>query len=132
MDPMTLRISIELPAGTVVDLGTGQAPAAEPGRTNPDRFDPIDAGPPAAAIVEALGDPAVPALAADTRAGLGAIGGPDGMQSTGRDGAVDAGGFPVELAAAMEAEGPRQPMGSADHARGTTAMSPVVSPESRN
>jgi hypothetical protein len=132
MDPMTLRISIELPAGTVVDVGTGTGSAAGPGQAIPDRAGPIDAGPPAAAIVAALGDPDVPAPAADARAGMGAFDGPDGMRSIGGDGAIDAGGFPVELAAAMEAEGPRQPMGRTGHTRATTALSPVVSPESRN
>jgi hypothetical protein len=130
MDPMTLRITIELPAGTVVDVGTGTASAAS--QTIPDRSGPIDAGPPAAAIVEALGDPDVPAPAADARAGLRAFDGSDGIRSIGGDGAIDAGGFPIELAAAMEAEGPRQPMSRTEQARGTTAMSPVVSPESRN
>jgi hypothetical protein len=123
MEAPTIRISIELPTGVGVDVSGGTTDDVAARRSTTGSTAPIDAGPPAAALVAALGDPEDPAplatpIEVETAA---ATGGP-----------IDAGGFPAQLAADMEAEGPRQPGAGRDGTRGTSAMSPMVGRESRN
>ena len=92
-------------------------------RSGTDSTAPIDAGPPAAALVAALGDPEDPApLATPIEADITAAAG----------GPIDAGAFPAQLAADMEAEGPRQPGARRDGPLGTSAMSPMIGRENRN
>lgn len=123
MDAPKIRISIELPTGTGVEVsgGTTDETAARGSVTGSTA--PIDAGPPAPALVAALGDPEVPAPLA------GPI---EGVTVAAASGPIDAGAFPAQLAADMEAEGPRQPGARRDGPRGTAAMSPSVGRESRN
>jgi hypothetical protein len=122
MEPQAIRITIELPQGAEVQTADGMTGDLARGAGVSATSRAIDAGAPPAALLEALGDPAtsttvVEATDATTR-GLS-------------DEAIDAGSFPTRLAAEMEAQGPRHPFGHPD--TGTaTAMSPVLSRESRN
>ena len=123
MDAPTIRISIELPTGVGVDVSGGTTDETAARRSGTGSSAPIDAGPPAQALVAALGDPEVPGpLAAPI----------EGVTATTASGPIDAGAFPAQLAADMEAEGPRQPGARRDGPRGTAAMSPMVGRESRN
>jgi hypothetical protein len=119
MDTQKIRISIELPTGTGVEVSGGTTDdLAVTGSTAP-----IDAGPPAPALVAALGDPDDPAPLAVSI---------EGVTAAATSGPIDAGAFPAELAADMEAEGPRQPGAGRDGTRGTSAMSPMIGRENRN
>ena len=119
MDAPKIRISIELPTGTGVEVsgGTTNDSAVTSAAA------PIDAGAPAPALVAALGDPDDPAPLAESI--VGAI-------AAAASGPIDAGAFPAQLAADMEAQGPRQPGAGRDGTRGTSAMSPLIDRERRN
>ena len=119
METPKIRISIELPTGTGVEVSG--ATTDDPAVTRSTAA--IDAGPPAPALVAALGDPDDPAPLAMSIAGVTAV-------TT--SGPIDAGAFPAQLAADMEAEGPRQPGVGRDGTRGTSAMAPTIGRERRN
>ena len=123
MDATMIRISIELPTGAGVEVSGGTTDDLAVGRSVTGSTAPIDAGPPAPALVAALGDPEDPAPLAVPI---------EGVTAAAASGPIDAGAFPAQLAADMEAEGPHQPGSHRDGALGTTAMSLVVGPESRN
>ena len=83
----------------------------------------IDAGPPAPALLAALGDPKTVPVA-----GLPVDAATDG--SSGDD--FDAGPFPVGLALEMESEGPRHPMTTTAARMPVTPMTPTYDRESHN
>lgn len=122
MDPQAIRITIELPQGADVQASGGASGDTATGSGLTARSRAIDAGQPPAALLEALGDPATPTVAAaPTDATAAAPPGED----------VNAGSFPTRLASAMEAAGPRHPFGHPE--TGTaTAMSLILDRESRN
>lgn len=119
MDPQLIRITIELPQGSEVQASGGTADGTARDVDVSAASSAIDAGPPPAALVAKLGDPETPtasvAVATVTSKG----------SSTD---AIDAGSFPARLAAEMESEGPRHPLGHPEI--GTQAS--VLGRESRN
>jgi hypothetical protein len=123
MDPQTIRLSIELPDGATLQVsGAGTSGSAGGSDVSASSI-AIDAGPPAPALLAALGDPkpvTVPGLAVDAAT--------DG--SSGDD--IDAGSFPVGLALEMESEGPRHPMTTTAAGMPVTPMTPTYDRESRN
>jgi hypothetical protein len=123
MDPQTIRISIELPDGTALQVSGGAASSSAGGSDVSATSGAIDAGSPPEALLAALGDPetvTVGGAAADVTT--------DGSFGD----AIDAGSFPAGLAMEMEAEGPRHPMARLEATVPATPMSPVFSRESRN
>ena len=118
-----IRISIELPTGVGVDVSGGTTDETAARRSDTGSTAPIDAGPPAPALVAALGDPDDPAPLAVSI---------EGVTAAAASGPIDAGAFPAQLAADMEAEGPRQPGAGRDGTRGTSAMAPTIGRERRN
>lgn len=123
MDAPKIRISIELPTGVGVEMSGGTTDDSAARRSASNSTAPIDAGPPAPVLVAALGDPDDPALPGVSIGGVAAAA---------TSGPIDAGAFPAELAADMEAEGPRQPGAGRDGTQGTSAMSPTIGRERRN
>jgi hypothetical protein len=119
MDPQLIRITIELPQGSEVQASGGTTDGTVRDVDPAPASRAIDAGPPPAALVATLGDPERPtasvALATVTDKGSSSD-------------AIDAGSFPARLAAEMESEGPRHPMGHPEI--GTQAS--VLGRESRN
>jgi hypothetical protein len=126
MDPQAIRISIDLPDGTAVQVSGGAASATAGGSDLSASSAAIDAGPPAEALLAALGDPETASLTGS------AVEVTTDGSSDDAAGAINAGSFPAGLAMEMEAEGPRHPMARLETRMPATPMSPVFSRESRN
>ena len=123
MDPQTIRLSIEVPDGATLHVSSAGTSGSTGGSDVSASSVAIDAGPPAPALLAALGDPKTVTIA-----GLPVGAATDG--SSGDD--IDAGPFPVGLALEMESEGPRHPMTTTTAGMPVTPMTPTYDRESRN
>jgi hypothetical protein len=122
MDPHTIRITIELPQGADVQASGGATVDTARGAAVSATSGAIDAGPPPAALVAALGEAATPTTLETMT---------DPTMGGASNDAINAGAFPAGLATEMEAEGPRHPFGHPETGIAPT-ISAVLGPESRN
>jgi hypothetical protein len=125
MDEQTTRISIQLADGTAVQVTSGVVASGTTGALAAvSAAGGIDAGSPPPALVAILGDPELGQTVRPSAE-------PAGRRAAGN--AIDAGSFPAALAAEMESEGPRHPLGHQGGGMLATAMMPpFVDSESRN